>query len=217
MAADGRAGGAGAGGAGLAEGFIRLVERLSTAAGRLSGWAILVLTVLICYEVFSRYALGSPHDWVFDTSYMLYGVLFMMAGAYALAHDAHVRGDFMYASMRPRAQAAIDLVLYAVFFLPGVAALAWSGYVFAAESWAIREGSPMTPDGPPVYPFKTIIPIAGSLLLLQGLMEMLRCVVCLVRGSWPRRSHDVEEVDIEKLRERLAAERADAGAAGMRP
>lgn len=182
---------------------IHYADVLSTISGRASAWLIVVLTAVISYEVFSRYVLSSPHDWVFDASYMLYGALFMMTGAYALSQNAHVRGDFMYGAFSPRLQAGIDLVLYLLFFVPGVVALVWAGYTFAAESWAIREGSPLTPDGPPQYPFKTVIPIAGALLLVQGLGEILRCVLCLRTGAWPARMSDIKEVDVDKLRAAL--------------
>jgi TRAP-type mannitol/chloroaromatic compound transport system permease small subunit len=179
---------------------IWFIDALSTKVGRASAWLIVVLTGVISWEVFSRYVLANPHDWVFDASYMLYGALFMLAGAYALAQDAHVRGDFMYGAFKPRTQATIDLTLYLVFFIPGVVALVWAGYGFAADSWAIREGSPLTPDGPPQYPFKTVIPIAGALLLLQGGAEILRCLLCLRNGAWPARLSDVKEVDVDRLR-----------------
>lgn len=185
---------------------IRFIDALSTGIGRAAAWLIVVLTVIISWEVFSRYVLSNPHDWVFDASYMLFGALFMLAGAYALAQDAHVRGDFMYGAFQPRTQAGIDLVLYLLFFVPGVVALIWAGYTFAADSWAIHEGSPLTPDGPPVYPFKTVIPIAGALLLLQGIAEILRCVLCLRAGAWPERLSDVKEVDVEQLRAKVRAE-----------
>lgn len=186
-----------------AEAAIAFVDALSTRIGRAAAWLIVVLTGVIVWEVFSRYVLGSPRDWVFDASYMLYGALFMLTGAYALAQDAHVRGDFMYGAFSPRLQAGIDLALYLLFFVPGVLALVWAGYGFAADSWAIREGSPLTPDGPPQYPFKTVIPLAGAFLLLQGGAEMLRCLLCLKRGAWPARLSDAREVDVERLRAAL--------------
>lgn len=185
---------------------IGFIDALSTRVGRASAWLIIVLTVIISWEVFSRYVLSNPHDWVFDASCMLFGALFMLAGAYALAQDAHVRGDFMYGAFRPRTQAGIDITLYILFFVPGVVALIWAGYTFAADSWAIHEGSPLTPDGPPVYPFKTVIPVAGALLLLQGIAEILRCVLCLRSGTWPERLSDVKEVDVEQLRAKVRAE-----------
>jgi TRAP-type mannitol/chloroaromatic compound transport system permease small subunit len=186
-----------------AEAVIAFVDALSTRVGRAAAWLIVVLTAVIVWEVFSRYVLGSPRDWVFDASYMLYGALFMLTGAYALAQDAHVRGDFMYGAFSPRLQAGIDLALYMLFFVPGVVALVWAGYGFAADSWAIREGSPLTPDGPPQYPFKTVIPLAGAFLLLQGGAEILRCLLCLKRGAWPGRLSDAREVDVERLRAAL--------------
>ena len=134
---------------------------------------------LVCVEVFKRYIMNMPTAWIFDASNMFYGSLFMLAGAYTLAQNAHVRGDFLYSSMRPRTQAALDLVLYIVFFLPGIAALIYAGYDYAALSWRIGEHSTVTADGPPIYHFKTVIPVAGALLMLQGLAEIVRCIVCL--------------------------------------
>jgi len=181
--------------------LLLFVDRLSTWLGQAFAWLILALTALISWEVFSRYVLGTPHAWSFDVQIMLYGTLFMMAGAYTLSKNGHVRGDVLYGFFPPRLQAGFDLVLYVVFFIPGVVALAYAGYTFAQESWAINEHSSITADGPPIYPFKTVIPIAGAILLLQGLVEIVRCVLCLQRGNWPSRSEDVEEVDVEKLKE----------------
>ncbi|HET7772223.1 MAG TPA: TRAP transporter small permease subunit, partial [Burkholderiaceae bacterium] len=134
--------------------------------------------------------------------------LFMMAGAYTLAKGGHVRGDVLYGFFQPRTQAAIDLVLYIVFFMPGVIALVWAGYKFAGESWAIKETSSITADGPPIYPFKTIIPFAGLLLVLQGFVEIVRCIICLRDGEWPSREQDVEEVDVDKLKAMVHADDA---------
>jgi len=188
------------------QGFFLAVDRISTWIGQAFAWLIVGLTGLIGYEVFARYVLNSPHSWAFDVQIMMYGTLFMMAGAYTLAKNGHVRGDILYGFFKPRTQAFFDLVLYLVFFLPGVVALAWAGYSFAAESWAINEHSSITADGPPIYPFKTIIPLAGALLLLQGLVEILRCIVCLRDGAWPSREQDVEEVDVDKLKAMVHAD-----------
>lgn len=177
------------------------IDKISTFVGQVFSWLILVLTLMITWEVFSRYALDNPHPWAFDVMSMMYGSLFMMAGAYTLSKNGHVRGDVLYGFFPPRLQAGLDLLLYFLFFIPGVVALAWAGYSFAAESWAIKEISNVTADGPPVYPFKTIIPIAGALLLLQGVVEIVRCIICLKTGAWPSRGEDVEEVDVEKLKE----------------
>lgn len=177
------------------------VDKLSTWVGQAFSWLILVLTLLISWEVFSRYALDNPHPWAFDVMSMMYGTLFMTAGAYTLAKNGHVRGDVLYGFFPPRLQAGLDLALYILFFIPGVVALAWAGYNFAAESWAINEHSNVTANGPPVYPFKTIIPVAGAILLAQGLVEIVRCIVCLQKGEWPSRGNDVEEVDVAKLKE----------------
>ncbi len=181
--------------------FLLFVDKISTWVGHAFSWLIVGLTLLISWEVFSRYALDNPHAWAFDAMTMMYGTLFMMAGAYTLAKNGHVRGDVLYGFFPPRLQAGLDLTLYLVFFIPGVVALVWAGYTYAAESWAINEHSNITAGGPPVYPFKTIIPVAGAFLLMQGVVEIIRCVLCLKTGEWPSREQDVEEVDVDKLKE----------------
>jgi TRAP-type mannitol/chloroaromatic compound transport system permease small subunit len=183
------------------ERLLHAVDKLSTRVGQAFSWLIVVLTLLVSWEVFSRYALNNPHAWAFDAMIILYGTLFMMAGAYTLAKKGHVRGDVIYGFFRPRTQASIDLTLYILFFLPGVIALVWAGYYYAAESWAIRERSSVMYEGPPIYPFKTIIPVAGGFLLIQGIVEIIRCIICIGRGEWPAREGDVEEVDVEELKE----------------
>ncbi|MBL8304240.1 MAG: TRAP transporter small permease subunit [Ideonella sp.] len=184
------------------------VDRFSTWIGKASAWTAVALTLLITWEVFSRYALNKPHAWVLDAQIMLYGTLFMMAGAYTLAKNGHVRGDVLYGFFQPRTQAAIDLALYIVFFLPGIVALTWAGWSFANESLAIREQT-FNADPLPVYPFKFIVPIAGAVLLLQGIVEIVRCVICLRDGAWPAREGDVEEVDVDKLKEMVHVKDAD--------
>jgi TRAP-type mannitol/chloroaromatic compound transport system permease small subunit len=171
------------------------VDRVSTLVGQFFAWSILLLTLAVSYEVFSRYVLGAPTDWAFDASYILYGVLFIMAGAYALSRNAHVRGDFLYRSWRPQRQALMDLVLYFLFFFPGIVAFIYSGYQFAAQSWFSHEHSAYSPAGPPIYHYKTVIPVTGVLLLLQGIVEVVRCLICLRTGQWPQRLHDVEELE----------------------
>ena len=182
--------------------WIRRIDLLSSGVGKAFAWLILVLTAVVTYDVIARYVFGAPTDWAFDTSYILYGTLFMMAGAYTLARNGHVRGDFLYANMKPRTQAALDLLLYVLFFIPGIGALAYSGVDFTLMSWHLREHSSLTSGGPPIYPFKAIIPIAGALVLLQGFAEITRCVVCLRTGEWPTRLKDVAETDV--IEEQLA-------------
>ena len=177
-----------------------MVDKLSTFVGQAFSWLIVTLTFMISWEVFSRYVLDHPHAWAFDAMIQQYGTLFMMAGAYTLAKSGHVRGDVLYGFFAPRTQASIDLVLYILFFIPGVFALTYAGYFYAAESWAMNEHSNITADGPAIYPFKTMLPLAGGFLLLQGLIEILRCVICLQQGAWPSREEDVEEVDVDKLK-----------------
>jgi TRAP-type mannitol/chloroaromatic compound transport system permease small subunit len=176
------------------------VDKISTFIGHFFSWLVVGLTTLIGFEVFSRYVLNSPNPWAFDAQIMMYGTMFMMAGAYTLAKNGHVRGDILYGFLKPRTQAIFDLILYVVFFIPGVIALAYAGYGYAADSWRILEHSSITSDGPPIYPFKTIIPIAGVVLLMQGIVEILRCVVCIKDGEWPSREQDVEEVDVDALK-----------------
>ena len=193
--------------------LLLFVDRTSTWVGHAFSWLIVVLTVQVSWEVFSRYALDAPHAWAFDVMAMLYGTLFMMAGAYTLAVNGHVRGDVLYGFFTPRAQATIDLTLYLLFFIPGVVALVWAGYYYAADSWRINEHSNVTADGPPIYPFKTVIPVAGAILLVQGIVEIVRCVICIRQGEWPSRSQDVEEVDVDKLKEMVHVDEGDMQAA----
>jgi len=182
--------------------FLHTIDGISTWIGKAAAWLIIALMTVVCVEVFKRYILNAPTAWIFDADNMLYGTLFMLCGAYALAQNAHVRGDFLYSSMRPRMQAALDVALYVIFFFPGIAALIYAGYDYAAISWQINEHSNVTANGPPVYQFKTIIPIAGALVMLQGIAEMVRSVVCLKTGQWPSRLHDVAEIDV--VEEQLA-------------
>jgi TRAP-type mannitol/chloroaromatic compound transport system permease small subunit len=188
------------------------VDRISTWVGQVFSWLVLALTILITWEVFARYALNRPNAWAFDLMIMMYGTVIMMAGAYTLAKNGHVRGDVLYGFFPPRLQAGLDLLLYLVFFIPGIVALAWAGYTYAGESWAIREHSTLTANGPPLYPFKMTIPIAGALLLAQGIVEIIRCVICLKDGVWPPREQDVEEVDVDKLKEMVHVKDADIAA-----
>ncbi|HWU98290.1 MAG TPA: TRAP transporter small permease subunit [Oxalicibacterium sp.] len=189
--------------------LLLFVDRISSLVGQAFSWLIVAMTFLISWEVFSRYVLNHPNPWSFDLMIMMYGTAFMMAGAYTLAKNGHVRGDVLYGFFPPRVQAALDLILYFLFFIPGVVALVWAGYTYAAESLAINEHSTLTANGPPLYPFKMIIPISGVLLLLQGMVEIVRCVVCLRDGAWPSRDKDVEEVDVDELKKMVQADDHD--------
>src|SRR5229473_125362 len=176
--------------------FLLIIDEISTWCGKAAAWLIILLMAVVCVEVFKRYIMNMPTAWIFDLDNMMYGTLFMMCGAYTLAQNGHVRGDFLYSSMRPRTQAILDLVLYLAFFIPGILGLMYAGYDYALDSWRIREHSNVTAEGPPVYQFKAIIPIAGTLVMLQGLAEILRCVICLKTGRWPERLKDAEEIDV---------------------
>jgi len=171
------------------------IDLLSAWVGKAFAWCILALTLGISYEVFVRYVLTAPTKWAFDFSYIMYGALFMMAGAYTLSRDGHVRGNFIYRMWPARIQAAIDLVLYILFFFPGIIALIVAGEDFAAYSWRFLEVSSSSPADIPVFPMKTIIPVAGVVLFIQGIAEVIRCVMCIRDGQWPRRMHDVEETE----------------------
>jgi TRAP-type mannitol/chloroaromatic compound transport system permease small subunit len=177
------------------------IDKISTFVGQTFSWLIVVLTALMTWEIFSRRFFDAPHAWTFDAQIQLYGFLFMAAGAYTLAKSGMVRGDVLYGFLSPRVQASIDLVLYIAFFLPGIVALTYAGWIYAGESWAIRERSTIMSDGPPLYWFKSMIPFAGALIGVQGIAEIVRCVLCIRDGEWPSRKEDVEEVDVEKLKE----------------
>ena len=175
--------------------LLHTADGISTWVGKASAWLIVALMLLVVAEVFKRYALNAPTAWVFDASNMIYGTLFMLGGAYTLAHDGHVRGDFLYGSWKPRNQARMDLVLYILFFLPGIAALTWAGWTYFQDSLAIREQT-FNADPLPVYPFKFMIPLAGAIVLMQGMAEIIRCIVCIKTGEWTPRLKDAQESDV---------------------
>jgi TRAP-type mannitol/chloroaromatic compound transport system permease small subunit len=180
-------------------GFVRFVDKLSLWVGHCFSWCIMVLILAISYEVFVRYVLGAPTGWAFDLSYIMYGALFMMCGAYTLSVDGHVRADMFYRKMSSRAQARLELTLYFLFFFPGVIALIYVGTPYAARSWRYLEVSSYSPANIPIYPLKSLIPLTGLFLLLQGIAEVMRCIMCLRDGRWPRRLHDVEEIETAVL------------------
>ena len=191
--------------------FLFFIDSLSTWVGKAFAWLILVLTLGISYEVLVRYALRAPTTWAFDMSYIMYGSMFLMAGAYALSRNGHVRADVVYRLWKPRTQATMDLVLYFLFFLPAVAAWIYAGWAYAKFSIQFREVSIFSPAGVPVFPLKALIPATGVLLLLQGIAEIIRCVICMRDGQWPQRLHDVEETESIILQEQRlrAAESAE--------
>ena len=181
--------------------FLFGVDRFNSLVGKAFGWCIFALTLAISYDVLTRKFLSQRTQWAFDTTYMLYGVLFMMAGAYTLSRNGHVRGDIFYRGWSVRTQARVDLVLYFAFFIPGIVALIWAGWNFAYFAYVINERSPVTPDGPLVWPFKFFIPIAASLMMLQGFAEIIRAIQAIRDGAWPERHSDVEETETRLARE----------------
>lgn len=193
--------------------ILHFIDSLSAWTGRAFAWCIVILTFSTCYEVFVRYVLNSPTVWAFDMSVQMYGALFMMAGAYALSQDAHVRGDVVYRLLPVKVRASLDLALYTLFLVPGALALIYYGFGFAADSWSYKEVSWSSPARIQIYFFKTLIPISGTLVLLQGLAEMARCVQCIRTGEWPARLHDVQETETMLMHEhedldQIEAERA---------
>lgn len=189
-----------------------MIDRLSAWSGKLFAWTVVILTLLVCFDVTLRYVLNAPNQWVFDVAYILYGLLFMMGGAYTLSRNGHVRADMVYRTLKPKTQAWFDLVLYVLFFIPGIAALVYAGIEFAEASLAMKEVSSVTSSGIPIYPYKMAIPIAGGLLLLQGFAEIIRCIECIRTGEWPQRLHDVEEEDIDQIKELLTGGKPEEGA-----
>src|SRR5918993_4197257 len=193
--------------------FLLFIDTLSMWTGKAFAWLILVLTLGVSYEVFVRYVLGAPTTWAFDFSYITYGALFLMTGAYTLSRNGHVRADVLYRFWKPRTQASMDLVLYILFFLPAVCAFMYAGWNFAAMSVRFREVSIFSPAGVPVFPLKALIPVTGVLLLIQGIAEIIRCVLCIRLGVWPQRLHDVEETESVILHEKHHLAEAEAEAA----
>jgi TRAP-type mannitol/chloroaromatic compound transport system permease small subunit len=172
---------------------IQLIDTISTWVGIPASWLIIPLMLITCYDVTARYFFSAPTQWAYDYSYMMYGTMFMLVGAYALAQNNHVRGDVLYRLFPVRVQAALDILLYVVFFFPGIISLVVAGYYFAEMSWRFGERSMMTPGGPPIYPFKIVIPVAGFFTVLQGVAEVMRCSIALKSGVWPERFEDVQE------------------------
>jgi len=192
--------------------FLFFIDSLSTWVGKAFAWLILVLTFGVSYEVFVRYVLRAPTTWAFDISYITYGAMFLMAGAYTLSRNGHVRGDVIYRFWRPRVQATLDLALYIVFFLPAVGAWIYSGWGYARMSVLYKEVSIFSPAGVPVFPLKALIPVAGVILLVQGVAEIIRCILCIRSGQWPKRLHDVEEIESAILHEKeYLAEHGEPG------
>jgi len=175
--------------------FIYGVDQLSRMVGHAFAWCIIILTLGTSFEVFMRYMLNDPTSWAFDFSYLMYGGLFFMAGAYTLSRNGHVRGDFIYRMWPARVQGGIELVLYILFFFPGVLALMYAGWSYGYEAFRIREVSVNSPAGIPVWQLKLLIPFGAALLAIQGIAEVLRCILCIRDNRWPQRLHDVEELE----------------------
>jgi len=189
------------------EKYIYFFESLSIWIGRAFGWCILILTLSVTYEVFVRYVLNAPTVWAFDMMVQMYGALFLMAGPYALAQDAHVRGDVLYRLFPVKVQARVDLILYIFFFFPGMLALFYFGYEIASDSWRYKEVSWNSPARIQIYFFKSLIPLAGGLLILQGASESMRCILCIRDGKWMKRHEDVRETEENLISKKIEEER----------
>lgn len=187
--------------------YIRVVDQITSWAGKVFAWCIMIMTFGTAYEVFVRYLLRNPTSWAFDLSYIMYGTLFMMAGAYTLSRGGHVRGDVIYRLWKPKTQATIEFILYLIFFFPGILALIYAGTDYALESWSYNYGTGevaiSSPAGVPVSQFKTIIPVAGALLLIQGIAQVFRCIICMRTGEWPAHTEDVEEMETALLHQQM--------------
>ncbi len=188
--------------------LIYAIDQLSKSVGHAFSWCIVIVTFGTCYEVFVRYLLNNPTSWAFDLSYMMYGAVFYMAGAYTLSRGGHVRADMFYRLWRPRTQARVEFVLLILFFFPGVLALVYSGWGYGYESMRIGEVSVNSPAGVPIWPLKMMIPVGATLLALQGFAELLRCLVCLKQGHWEPRLHDVQELADQILEEQAKKQKA---------
>lgn len=175
--------------------LVYAIESLSIWVGRAFGWCILILTFSVTFEVVMRYFFNDPTVWAFDMMVQMYGALFLMAGPYALAQDGHVRGDVLYRLFPVRMQGFIDFILYLLFFFPGMLALFWYGAEIASDSWRYKEVSWNSPARIQVYFFKTLIPLAGFFLLLQGFAELIRCWKAMRTGQWMARLDDVKETE----------------------
>lgn len=175
--------------------YIRFADSVSAWFGRTFGWLIILMTFGMSYEVMVRYLFNSPTPWSLDVSFIMYGTMFMMGGAYTLSRGGHVRGDFLYRTWKPRVQAMVDLVLYIIFFFPGILALVLTGWKYASRSWGYGEVSVNSPAGIPIYQFKTVIVAAGILLIIQGIAQVFRCILCIRNGYWLEAEADVEETE----------------------
>lgn len=176
--------------------YIRFADRVSGWFGKAFAWLIMVMAFGVGYEVFMRYVLNDPTSWALDVTFIMYGTLFMMGGAYTLSRDGHVRGDFLYRLWKPKTQALVELVLYIIFFFPGILALIISGWKYASRSIGYQEVSINSPAGIPIFQFKLVIVAAGVLLLIQGVAQMMRCILCMRDGYWTRAEVDIEETEV---------------------
>ena len=190
--------------------FISFADHLSTSIGKAFSWCIVILMGGTVYEVIMAYVFNAPTLWNFDFSMQMYGAILMMSGAYCLATESHVRGDVIYRLFKPRIQGWVDLVLYFIFFFPGVLALTFYGYDYAALAWKIKETSWSSPAQIQIYMVKAMIPAAGVTLTIQGVSEVFRSIICIQTGHWPARMVVAEETEKILMRTSQDEDQKDA-------
>jgi TRAP-type mannitol/chloroaromatic compound transport system permease small subunit len=161
----------------------QFVDRLSEWIGKAFAWLIPILIGELVYDTIARYIFNAPTTWSYDISYMLYGAAFMGGAAYTLLRDEHVRIEVIYEKVSPKSRAIIDAICYVVFFFPSMGALLYFGTEFTIKSWRMLETSGESMWSPPIYPFKTVIPITILFLTLQGIVQFLRCLIAIKEGG----------------------------------
>jgi TRAP-type mannitol/chloroaromatic compound transport system permease small subunit len=163
---------------------VRVIDKLADWSGNLFAWLIIPMVFGLTYEVFARYLFNAPTVWAYDITYMLYGGHFMLGAGYALLKGAHIRTDIFYQNWSPRTQGIVDAASYLFLFFPGMIFFFVSGTNEAVHAWRILERSDASPWRPPLYPFKTVIPFATLLLLIQGVSETIKSLYAARRGKW---------------------------------
>ena len=189
--------------------IIRFADELSAQFGKVFAWLIVLMAFGTGYSVLARYGFNRPPAWALDVSFIAYGTLFMMGGAYTLSRGGHVRGDFIYRLWKPATQAKVDLFLYLTFFFPGVTALVLSGWKYSAKSWGYAEVSINSPAGIPIYQFKTVMVAAGLLLFIQGIGQICRCLYCIRHNEWIAAHEYVFETEELLMQQAKSAQKGD--------
>lgn len=165
----------------MLEKLMKSVDLLNRLIGRSCSFLIVILTVLVVIEVFLRHVMGRPTIWNFEITKMVFGFYFMILGGYTLLKNSHVSVDVVYETLSEKKRRILDLISYVVFFFPFCTVLLIEGTRFAAKSWIDNETS-WSVFAPPLYPIKTVIPIAVLLILLQGINIFIKNLTFLIKG-----------------------------------